>query len=145
MTLRPSKTYKQLLTCQYLYFCTSKASKLSTAVSSEQRDRQQHTSAYVSIRQHTSAYVSIRQHTSAYASIRQQLSTAVSSRRSGIVNSEYVIRQHTSAYVSIRQHTSAYVSIRQHTSATEYRGELSEERNRQQRVASQIEKAFAHI
>jgi hypothetical protein len=59
-----------------LYFCASKASKLSTS----QRARMskgtspttkvalpnvapcQHTSAYVSIRQHTSAYVSIRQH-----------------------------------------------------------------------------------
>jgi hypothetical protein len=66
---------------QYLYFCTSKASKLSTILrSSSSCSRcicslcslsltciRQHTLAYVSIRQHTSAYVSIRQHTSAYA------------------------------------------------------------------------------
>ena len=53
---------------QYLYFCTSTASTLST------RSVPELTSAYVSIRQHTSAYVStrsIRQHTSAYVSIRE--------------------------------------------------------------------------
>jgi hypothetical protein len=99
---------KSDLRCQYLYFCTSKASKVSTntdtcdlsstgsigggrgrlAVSPLSSPSSSTLNAC--IRQHTSAYVSIRQHTSAYVSIRQ----------------------HTSAYVSIRQHTSAYVSIR---------------------------------
>jgi hypothetical protein len=73
--------------------------------------RQQHTSAYVSIRQHMpAAYAcSIRQHTSAYVSIRQHMPAAYACS----------IRQHTLAYVSIcQQHTpAAYVSIRQHTSA----------------------------
>jgi hypothetical protein len=63
---------------QYLYFCTSKASKLSTCAGAEAYEarhvvrapRLRHTSAYVSIRQHTSAYVSIRQHTSAYVVVR---------------------------------------------------------------------------
>jgi hypothetical protein len=107
------------------YFCTSKASKLSTCsmpivltyLLSPGRSTNtcQHTSAYVSILQHTSAYVSIRQHASAYVSIRQHTSAYVSIRQQ---TSAYVsIRQHTSACVSIRQHTSAYVSIRQHTSA----------------------------
>jgi hypothetical protein len=41
-----------LVFSQYLYFCTSKARKLSTR---RQRGIRQHTSAYVSIRQHTSA------------------------------------------------------------------------------------------
>jgi hypothetical protein len=88
---------------QYLYFCTSKASKLSTWAGARHGT---HPSAHAPpsshflllIRQHTSAYVSIRQHTSAYVSIRQHTSVYVS------------IRPHTSAYVSIRQHTSAYVS-----------------------------------
>ena len=77
---------------QLLYFCTSKASKLSTSFlvlitssssATEMAERSAAAvgvTAYVSIRQHTSACVSMRQHTSAYVSIR--------------------IRQHTSAYVS---------------------------------------------
>jgi hypothetical protein len=76
-----------------LYFCTSKASTLSTWKGSR--------SGYcVSIRQHTSAYVSIRQHTS--------LSTWKSSRGG-------YSRLYQRLHLSIRQHTSAYVSIRQHT------------------------------
>jgi hypothetical protein len=62
---------------QYLYFGTSKASKLSTCGGSRSCAPMllsQHTSAYVSIRQHTSAYDSIRQHTTAYDSIRQHTS-----------------------------------------------------------------------
>jgi hypothetical protein len=96
-----------------LYFCTSKASKVSTYQARDTSHALTHAAApaapptpprpparlhpsafgsireYVSIRQHTSAYVSIRQHTSAFVSIRQ----------------------HTPAYASIRLHTSAYVSI----------------------------------
>jgi hypothetical protein len=118
--------------CRYLYFSTSKASKVSCKLSTprslataRRRAVRQHTSAYVGIRRHTSAYVGIRQHTSAFVSIRQHTSAYVGIRRhtSAYVGirrhtSAYVgIRQHTSAYVGIRQHTSAYVSIRQHTSA----------------------------
>ncbi len=95
---------------EYLYFCTSKASKLSTwRLCTSQRTLRSHCllspTAHTcrSIRQYTSAYVSI--HTSAYVSIRQHTSAYVS------------IRQHTSAYVSIRQRTAAYVRIRQHTAA----------------------------
>jgi hypothetical protein len=126
----------QRLRCQYLYFCTSEASKLSTChhqalcVSTLLPSRtncmihvsiRQHTSAYVSKRQHTvclhtvSACVSIR-HTSACVSIRQHNTSAYVSIRQH-TSACVSIRQHTSAYVSIRQHTSAYVSIRQHTSA----------------------------
>ncbi len=92
---------------QYLYFCTSKASKLSAEGSCfclRTRARERREALDVSIRQHTSAHVSIRQHTSAYAyvSIRQHTSAYVSIR----------ICQHTPAYVCIRQHTPAYVNIR---------------------------------
>ncbi len=48
----------------------AKKELLSTSCTCGRRSREQHTSAYVSIRQHTSAYASIRQHTSAYASMR---------------------------------------------------------------------------
>jgi hypothetical protein len=108
------QTDKRQTQRQYLYFCTSKASKLSTCmrgggggafgrpIRGGRRGQRlpMHTSAYVSIRQHTPAYVSIRQHKSAYASIRQRRGSAVREKE----------RRHTSAYVSIRQHTSAYVS-----------------------------------
>jgi hypothetical protein len=71
----------QLLRCQYLYFGTSKESKVSTLIDVPRVEGLGHTEgedaarelhlgylrgrrlAYVSIRQHTSAYVSIRQHT----------------------------------------------------------------------------------
>ena len=67
--LPPAESLK-LLRCQYLYFCTGNASKLTrtAAATADAAD-----AAYVSIRlhtcirQHTSAYVSIRQHTSADA------------------------------------------------------------------------------
>jgi hypothetical protein len=128
---------QRLLLRQYLYFCTSKASKLRTldvvSCVSERREGDQRSallqqrqlpphpeqaqvaksSAYVSIRQHTSAYVSIRQHTSAYV-------TAVAASGASTLRqpSAYVsVRQRTSAYVSVRQRTSAYVSVRQRTSA----------------------------
>jgi hypothetical protein len=116
--------------CQYLYFCTSKASKLkrsrwfslpaargaaafllSTLASAYVSIRQHH------IRQHTSAYVSVLakhtricicQHTSAYvriAYVRAYVSVLAKHTR-------ICICQHMSAFVRI-----AYVSIRQHTSA----------------------------
>jgi hypothetical protein len=112
--------------CQYLYFCTSKASKLKrsrwfslpAARGAAAFLLSTLASAYVSIRQHR-----IRQHTSAYVSVLAK-------------HTRICICQHTSAYVriayvSIRQrscqahshlHMSAYVSvhqnrIRQHTSA----------------------------
>ncbi len=99
----------QLLWCQYLHFCTSKASKVSRQSSGYSQFCAcvpelvsiQHTSAYVSIHASSmwnlSAYVSIRQHWPACASSMWTSSAYVS------------IRQHTSAYVSIRQHTSAYM------------------------------------
>ena len=50
-----------LITCQYLYCCTSKASKVSTSSSTTRleapRSFSNRSSAYVSIRQHTSTYV----------------------------------------------------------------------------------------
>ncbi len=66
----------QLLGCQYSYFCTRTASKVSTAGArllnidvGERKlldERADVGTAGPAIRQHTSAYVSIRQHTSAY-------------------------------------------------------------------------------
>jgi hypothetical protein len=95
------QSYQRLLR-QYLYFCASKASKLSTSgftvaegVPSE---------AAPSSPEHMSAYVSIRQHTSADVSIRH-----LSLQHCGYTLHPFrsrVSRQHTSAYVSIRQHTS---------------------------------------
>jgi hypothetical protein len=128
---------------QYLYFCSSKASKFGIyLVVGYAKLRHVVQVPYVSIRQHTSAYVSIRQQTlpgcrlrqaqsccggyparpagAAGVSIRQHTSAYVSIRQhtSAYVSTRlYRLRQHTSAYVSIRQHKSAYVSIRQHTSA----------------------------
>ncbi len=75
--------------CQYLYFCTSKASKareLDSKLSTSARSRSSAleceaaaaaaAGALPALSQHTSAYVSIRlrQHTSAYVSIRRRLS-----------------------------------------------------------------------
>jgi hypothetical protein len=99
----------QLLRRQYLYFCTSKASKLSACRSRSMIPRlehtpSRHTSAHVSTRQHTSAYVSIRQHTCRSQSMIPRLEHTDSTTLFTC------IRQHTSAYVSIRQHTSAYVT-----------------------------------
>jgi hypothetical protein len=68
--LPPAESLK-LFRCQYSYFCTSYASKV-TRTAAAAADAAE--AAYVSIRlhtcirQHTSAYVSIRQHTSAYVS-----------------------------------------------------------------------------
>jgi hypothetical protein len=83
----------QLLRCQYLYFCTSKASKLrtfnsthsSTPYPPENRSDAANFASRWFWTYSAAPQVSARQHTSAYVSIR-------------------VIRQHTSAYVSIRQH-----------------------------------------
>ena len=124
-----------------MYFCTSKASKLSISPP--------FASAYVNIRQHTLAHVStskasklstsspfalifrflflahwsspkstacIRQHTSAYARSHACISQHTSAYAGPLVFAE-VYRLHTSA----RQHMSAYARnhacIRQHTSA----------------------------
>jgi hypothetical protein len=111
----PATAAAKRLLRQYVYFCTSKASKMSTCT--DGCDLHEHLAceppAYVSLRQHTSAYVSIRQHTSAYISIRQLTSAYVSIRQH--TSAHVSTRQHTSAHVSTRQHTSAHVSIRQHT------------------------------
>ena len=84
---------------QYSYFCTSKASKLSTC---RQLFSQVRHTRYHSLRLarqhphlHTSAYVSIRQHTSAYVSICQHTTSAL-------------LGSIRTCYVSIRQHTSAH-------------------------------------
>jgi hypothetical protein len=112
------------LRCQYVYFCTSEASKPSTfgvlsdihshGVCSirQHTSAWQHTSAYVSM----AAYVSIRQHTSAYISMAAYVSIRQHTSAWQHMSAYVSICQHTSAYVSIRQHTSAYVSIRQHGS-----------------------------
>jgi hypothetical protein len=130
--------------CQYLYFCTSKASKLHVyrpsfaEVQSTLEDMQFVFSLvgssrsgggiYVySIRQHTSACVSIFarrvltrrryiciQYTSACVSMRQQRRRYICIQHTSACVS---MRQDTSACVRIRQHASAYVSMRQHASA----------------------------
>jgi hypothetical protein len=91
--------------------------------------RQQHMSAYVSIRQHTSAYCSIRQHTVADVSRRVAYAHCIHT----YIHTYIYIYIHvqiaaqgthlllspppsTSAYVSIRQHTSAYLSIEAYVS-----------------------------
>jgi hypothetical protein len=79
--------------------------------------RDQHTSAYASIRQHTSASVSMRQYTCSQfmALIRQHPSAYLlavdgsgSGLRVGIGDEGHLRFDHL--YVSMRQHTSAYVS-----------------------------------
>jgi hypothetical protein len=87
-----------LLRGQYLYFCTSKGSKLSTCkrVPDAVVEDKRAPLCEACIRQHTSAYVP--QHTSAYARQARPSLRGV----------------HPSAYVSIR--TSAYVSIRKTSS-----------------------------
>jgi hypothetical protein len=144
--LRPGfETRLQLLRCQSLYFCASKASKLSTCRSWSDRtcvvcdadtdalERWSSSSSAAASQfeslTHTccrvpapSAYVSIRQHTSAYA-IRvvdpHLLScTCPVSIRSAYVSIRNSIHRPKLLLVYLpRQHTSAYVSIRQHTSA----------------------------
>jgi len=115
---------QRLLLRQYLYFCTSIASKLSTldivSCVPERREGDERRAllqqrqlpsrpeqAQVANRQHTSAYVSIRQRPSAYVGIRQHTSQLPPRPKQARVAN----RQHTSAYVSVRQHTSAYVGI----------------------------------
>jgi hypothetical protein len=88
----PAPPGTRLLRCQYVYFSTSKASKLSTWQSARAKRCCAISGCAACIRQHTSAYVSIRQHTSA------------------VLRDKRMRCLHTSAYVSIRQHTSAYVS-----------------------------------
>ena len=93
---------------QYLYFCTKKASKLSTLNDTHTDSTSScivcrccsfSIAARTCIRQHTPAYVSRRRHT--HTSAMQVLQLLY--RRANL---------HTSAHVSTRQHTSAYVSIR---------------------------------
>ena len=82
---------------QYLYFCSSKASKelcQGGEVCDAHGNAAGGVGAYVSIRPHTRAYVSLREHTSAYVCIRQLTSG---------VGACVFIRQHTSSYVSIRE------------------------------------------
>jgi hypothetical protein len=54
-----------LLTRQYLYFCTSKASKVSTGGSTDELHMAEAVVQVrpLSIRHHTSPYVTIREHT----------------------------------------------------------------------------------
>ncbi len=95
---------------QYLYFCTSKASKLGTLSSRVWRSTLstvcwsvEESAACIGLVQHSSGLV---QHSSAYVRSIEESAACI-----GLV-------QHSSAYFSIRQHTSAYVSIRQHTSVS---------------------------
>ncbi len=102
---------------QYLYFCTSKASKVGTLSSRVSRSTLstvcwsvEERAACVGLVQHSSGLVQhssgLVQHSSAYVRSVEESAVCI-----GLV-------QHSSAYVSIRQHTSAYVSIRQHTSVS---------------------------
>ncbi len=135
---------QQLLRCQFLYFCTSKASKLSSKPStSTLRSRRsvKMTRDCIScgVARRTKAARSGRSASllcrsthsfAAYVSIRQHTSASVRPLEAGT--------QHTPAYVSIRQHTSASVSIRQHTSACTPAGAA-------RRACSQIERTRASI
>jgi hypothetical protein len=121
-------------TCQYLYFCTSKASKLSTCAcaapiritsvadkaaksvgaclgvsdrGSEQPSRNHPHTFSVTPPTHTLREPRLLL---AHVSIRQHASAYAAT--TSISVPPLRIRQHTSAYVSIRQHTPAYVSIR---------------------------------
>jgi hypothetical protein len=78
--------------CQYMYFCTSKSSQLS--------------SAYVNIHQHTSAYVSIRQNTSEY-----DIKTHTDKRQT---KSTYIIVSRNQFWVSIR-HRDAPPKVQWHS------------------------------
>jgi hypothetical protein len=114
--LTPSLAPLRALLRQYLHWCTSKSSKVSTWAGPDQRA--QLSSCQVPLPApllHTSAYVSICQHTSAYVSIRAIILSGPTAGTTPASRKLVSIRQHTTAYVSIRQHTSAYVSIRQHT------------------------------
>jgi hypothetical protein len=71
--------------------------------------REQHTSAYVSIRQHTSAYVSIRQHTSAYVSIRQQRVVC------GHTHTHTHTQTHTHTHTHTHKHTHTHTHTHKHT------------------------------
>jgi hypothetical protein len=88
---------------QYVYFCTSKASKLRNArtrLLGEPADSQQHNTYIHRIRPHTCAYVSA-------AEIR------LLGRTRRQPTTQHLYTQSTPAYVRIRQLTSAYVRIRQ--------------------------------
>ncbi len=80
--------------CQYLYFCTSKASKVST---------------WLRLVDELAQHQAIRHYGKQLLRLHRKHPRQLP-----------VFRQHTSAYGSIRQHTSAYVSIRLHTSARQH-------------------------
>jgi hypothetical protein len=109
---------------QYLYFCTSKTSKLSTGgdgAGSFARLLALNTLIPGGIRASVGDGVAeqpacLRQHPSASVSIRQRM-LVPASVGDGVAEQPACLRQHTSAHVSTRQHTSAYFSIRQHKSA----------------------------
>jgi hypothetical protein len=131
---------------QYLYFCTSKASKLSTFVHALSLSLCLSDAVLACLRQNlyfrTSKASKVSTCVRVFLTCRRRLALGllllvedayVSIRPSAYVSirmlmdvccfflqkthtSAYV-HQHTSAYASIRQHTSAYVSIRAHTSA----------------------------
>jgi hypothetical protein len=109
----------KLLRCQYLYFCTSNASKVSTrhrvgGLSHVARKLPPpHVPASVSIRQRMRLSDVVRQ-TSAYVSGCGF--PPLSDRRPECIPTDG-IRQHVSAYASIYQHTSTYISICQHVPA----------------------------
>jgi hypothetical protein len=87
---------------QYLYFCTSKASKEST--------ENLHDGAHALLARREGIAFNDSCSLAEFAIV----ATKCPQKQLLVYAS---IRQHTSAYVSIRQHTSASVSIRQHTSA----------------------------
>ena len=131
-----------LLRCQYLYLCTSKASKLSTSHAGSwsewprrmsrkhssrcARTTCQHTSAYVSIRPHTSAFESLRAYRGSTALVEvrahetSRLNWPVTQQalRALLMASNAYLRFLWKSSESTRlQYTSAYVRIRQHSSA----------------------------
>ena len=102
-----NRRLEQLLRCQYLYFCTRKASKLSAWSATGAPPYTAHPDTPPCLKKCFACWNTCtlgRQHTSAFVSIRLHMSACVSIRR----HTPNRIRQHMSAYVSIRRHTSAY-------------------------------------
>jgi hypothetical protein len=97
---------------QYLYFCTSKASKLGVPGAAEaagaarRADVSQHTSAYIGICQHMSAYMSAY---AAYLEPRKQLEHLVERRSYRRHVAQHV--QYLCACVCVRACISIYIHI----------------------------------
>ena len=117
LTIRPAVTivfiYTILLWCQYLYFCTSKASKAMAAAASPPHARISDAAKPREFGRVQCPDPNItRNWDSQFLPARKTPRRRVAGKLCTLIT---CISPDTSAYVNIRHHTSSYVSIRKHT------------------------------